>query len=613
MAVTDLPIIKPMTGMDAAMSMVGNDIQQVPIDLPVNNPTAESYMDVNQISTATPEGYVPSEYEKEAMKALDAQYAPKEIGALGKEALYPGLGHNINVGGYSGSIIGSGNIYVPGGDIMAIDPILARRKAIDDAAKLRAAELIKPFEYQKPKAFKDARFQQKMDKAVFDFNDEYVKQGKEMYGQNWRAMLKDQSTELGSKYVRGLHNFETIISNMDAVTDMVVELDKGLKDKSIYLTPEQKKAYDDYKKMTGDFTDYDTFTKSDFEQLHSVLTGARDFNDYLNKSGILTKLEGEISSSFSVNDKGEYYKLSTNEKTSYKDIINDLTKSLVETTFSNEIANGIYTEAQIKEAIGARLKDQVKNTGSMQQKNEAAVGRANEEKVPELTSGAVVEYGKDQEGVTKTPRYDKNGNILPGYENVYRTRADFNMKITGPKNDILVRNTKGELVKQNFNGLKLNDVVILDDYGNPKTLAGGHYVQLGEQSVLANGDVVQKVTMARPTTTTQKVGDDEFSQQTFLIQDEYILLEKGGKGTSMFSDIKTQMKNKDAINNYEKGYKKMQTIANGVRNPSGTQPSTQSTVQSIKRSDIPSKASAAGYTVDEYTKLLNEKGITIKD
>jgi hypothetical protein len=187
------------------------------------------------------------------------------------------------------------------------------------------------------------------------------------------------------------------------------------------------------------------------------------------------------------------------------------------------------------------------------------------------------------------------------------------MKITGPKNDILVRNTKGELVKQNFNGLKLNDVVILDDYGNPKTLAGGHYVQLGEQSVLANGDVVQKVTMARPTTTTQKVGDDEFSQQTFLIQDEYILLEKGGKGTSMFSDIKTQMKNKDAINNYEKGYKKMQTIANGVRNPSGTQPSTQSTVQSIKRSDIPSKASAAGYTVDEYTKLLNEKGITIKD
>lgn len=613
MATTVLPMIKPMTGMDAAMSTVGNDIQQVPIDLPVNNPTAESYMDVNQISTATPEGYVPSEYEKEAMKALDAQYAPKEIGVQGQAALYPGLGHNINVGGYSGSIIGSGNIYVPGGDIMAIDPILARRKAIDDAAKLRAAELTKPFEYQKPKTFKDPRFQQKMDESVFKFQDEMIKQAKESYGQNWRSMLKDQSTELGGKMVRGLNNFETIISNTDAITNMVAAIDTGLKDKSIYLTPEQSKTYNEYKNMIGNFEDYDKLTKSDFEQLHSTLIGARDFNDYLNKSGILTKLEGEVSSSFGVNDKGEYYKLSTNEKTSYKDIIDELTKSLVGTTFSNEIANGTYTEAQIKEAIGARLKDQIKNTGSIQQKNEAAVGRANEEKVPELTSGAVVEYGQGQEGVTKTPRYDKNGNILPGYENVYKTRADFNMKITGPKNDILVRNTKGELVKQNFNGLKLNDVVILDDYGNPKTLAGGHYVQLGEQSVLANGDVVQKVTIARPTTTTQKVGDDEFSQQTFLIQDEYILLEKGGKGTSMFTDIKTQMKNKDAVNNYEKGYKKMQTIANGVRNPSGTQPSTQSTVQSIKRSDIPSKASAAGYTVDEYTKLLNEKGITIKD
>lgn len=612
MATTVLPMIKPMTGMDAAMSTVGNDIQQIPIDLPVNNPTAESYMDVNQISTATPEGYVPSEYEKEAMKALDTQYAPREIGAQGQAALYPGLNEPVIKGYYSGSIVGN-NPLVAADDIMAIDPILARRKAIDDAAKLRAAELTKPFEYQKPKAFKDARYQEKLDKEVFDVQDEYIAQAKERYGANWRAMLKDQSTELGGKYIRTMHNFETIISNMDAVTDMVAKLDEGLKDKSIYLTPQQKKVYDDYKKMTGNFKDYETFGKHDFEELHSILTGARDFNDYLNKSGVLNKLEAEISSSFRVNDKGEYYNLSTKETTSYKSMIDGLTKSFIETTFANEIANKVYTEAQIKEAIGARLKDQIKNTGSIQQKNEAAVGRANEEKVPELTSGAVVEYGKGQEGVTKTPRYDKNGNILPGYENVYKTRADFNMNITGPKNNILVRNTKGELVTQNFNGIKLNDVVILDDKGQPKTLAGSHYVQLGEISVLDNGDVVQKVTMARPTTTKQKVGEDEFSQQTFLIQDEYVLLEKKGQGTSMFTNIKTQMKNKDAINNYDKGYKKMQSIATGVRNPSGTQPSTQSSVQSIKRSDIPSKASAAGYTVDEYTKLLNEKGITIKD
>jgi hypothetical protein len=525
--------------------------------LPQNNPGVESLIDVNAISTSTPEGYVPTNYEQTAIENYNKQFAPQEIGAQPNSSLYPGLGHNINVGGYSGQVIGSGNIYVPGGNIMAINPMLARRKAIDDAARKRAAEISKPFEYQKPKAFKDARFQEKFNKDVYGFQDALIKEAQNKYGDAWRTMIKDQGTDVGRKFIQGMTNYETIVSNTDAITDMVSTIDEGLKDNSIYLSPEKRKVYDEYKNMLNDFGDYDKLSNSDFETLHSTLMGERDLNNYFNKEGILQTLEAKVSEYSKETDQGLTYVTKEGKTTDWSGVIKDLARELKQTTFRDSS----FTEQDIADNLKARLKNQTSSKTSITEKNQDSVQRELGENIPDLQSGLVVYANTDVgKGVVKTPRYDKNGNILEGYTNTYRSLADFNMKADGGKNQIYVRDAEGNIVPQNFNGFKLDDIQILDDNGNPKNLAGRHYAKLGEISVLDNGDIVQKATIARPTTIKTGKGLKEKEQQTYLIQEEFILLNRNGKGTSAFTDIKTQLNPKN-VKKYEEGYDEMKRIS----------------------------------------------------
>jgi hypothetical protein len=531
--------------------------------LPPNNPGIESLIDTQFISTSTPDGFVPNSYENQLIENYNKAYSPEQIGPQGG-ALYPGMGESINVGNYSGSIVGSNSIYVPTGNILPIDPILARKKAIDDAARKRAMELTKPVAAPTVPAFTDARFQEKLNNDVLGFHNNFVKQAQSRYGEMWSKMLQDPNTDLGSKYLQGMKNYENIVKNVNQITDLVATTEEGLKNKTMTLSPEGKKLFNEYKNLAGNFSDYDTVMNTDFETLQKRMLGVQDINNYLNDSKIMTTLEAEVKGNYSYNDKGGYYVNKNNEKTTYKNIINDLTESLSKNTFDYEIENGFMTKEDIKAALDARLKDSFKQTGSITQKTEFnySTGEAEEINAWDVSKN---EYSVDKPKVFTGYIYNPDGTRKSEFG--VQALADYNMNLTSPKErTVNERKGDGTIQSKKIKGVALDGVEVLNPDGSTKIIPGVSYANLRTMSVIKDPKdpskylVVQQVTLEAPTT--QK-GDKKLKtsdMDTYSTQDHFIVLSRDGVGTGTKSKVEKEITDSQKKKNYDSGYSNLNRL-----------------------------------------------------
>jgi hypothetical protein len=533
--------------------------------LPPNNPSIESLIDTQFISTSTPDGFVPNSYENQLIENYNKAYSPEQIGLQGS-ALYPGMGESINVGNYSGSIVGSNSIYVPTGNILPIDPILARKKAIDDAARKRAMELTKPVASPNVPTFTDARFQEKLNNDVLGFHNNLVKQAQSRYGEMWSKMLQDKSTDLGFKYLQGMKNYENIVKNVNQITDLVATTEEGLKNKTMTLSTEGKQLFNEYKNLAGNFSDYETIMSSDFETLQKRMLGVQDVNNYLNDSKIMATLEAEVKGNYSYNDKGGYYVNKNNEKTTYKNIIKDLTKSLAKNTFDYEIENGFLTENDIEAALDARLKDSFKQTGSITQKTEFnyATGEAEEINAWDVSKN---EYSVDKPKIVKGFTYNPDGTRKEGGEFGVKALADYNMNLTSPK-EITVNERKGDgtIQSKKIKGVGIDGAEILNPDGSTKVIPGKSYVSLGTMRTIVDPKdpnkymVVQEVRMEVPTT--QK-GDKKLKtsdMDTYSSQDGFIVLSRNGEGTGTKSKVEKEITDSQKKKNYDSGYSNLNRL-----------------------------------------------------
>lgn len=490
----------------------------------------------------------PDPYDKVVANAYDVLSQPQAIGPQGA-ALYPGLSEPINVGTYSGSIVGNNPIFVPSGNVMPLDPILARRKAIDDAARARAMQALQAVEAPKVPQFKDQGFQKKLTEDVLNVHNQFVKEAQAISPQNWAAILQNPNTSVGRRYIQTMANFENIVKNVDRITDQVVAIEEGMKDGSVSLNPEGKRLFQEYKGMLGDFTNYEKLSSTDMRAIERRLQGIIDINKYLNDEKLLQTIEAEIKSSYVVNDKGMYYNARTNKLTKFDDVIKDVAESLANsTTFSFAIENGYLTKDDIKSALAARLKNKQEVTGSMSQKSEWAFNFGRGIEVPNPNDANAF--------VTYTNEDGKRGVVVVG-EKRYESLADYNMNIQGTDRDITVMDKNQNPKSVQVKGVELSDVQFYR-----KGVQGGRSIaQLREVSVLKDGTIVQKATVYRPKMLRDKKTKRDI--QVWTSSDELIVLKDSkGQGTSAKSEIVTQVKrdNEIAGNNYEQAITKMEEI-----------------------------------------------------
>lgn len=538
--------------------------------LPQNNPSLSSTIDQSYISQITPKGY-----EESLINAYNKSMQPEQIGAQGQASLYPGMGENINVGKYSGSIVGDNPIFVPTGNILALDPMLERKKALDMAARKRAAE-IKPWERPKAPEFKDPYWNKQLYNVVEGGLNQVWQDAIKEYGPaNARIVLQDPNTSYGQRVAKIMNNAEYLTKNVNEITDLVATIDKGLQEKTIYLNPEKKKLYEAYKQKLSNFEDINTLQGSNLPELTRQLMGVRDLNDYLNTSKVMDKLEAEIKTTFGVSESDDYFKVVETQKKSWKPIIDKLSKELAETTFAGE-----YTAEEIAQNLGARLQDQVTKQGSIQQKTEATRGA---EEVGDVQD-------PNAEGVFTT--YTTSNKTLYG-NNVI---ASYNMSYSGEPKELVVIDEDGTPKKVSIRALDMTNIKVVQPDKKTKFIYGITRVQLGKVEKLEDGRIVQNAKVYKPKT----IKDEKTGRttQTWEVSEELIEIKtKSGEGTNMYTQIKTQMKNPKMKKNYEKGVKKLTQTKPSKKN------NVQYTEAQEKNIEATMKANP-GYTREEVINAL---------
>lgn len=533
-----------------------------------NNPGIESEITTDVINETTPQGYAENSQgltrdpnSDAVIQNFNDQFTPAAIGPQGQDALYPGLKHNINVGTQSGSIIGSQGIYVPGGNIAAVDPVLARRKAIDDAAKDRAKALT-PFTYKDPTKLKDARFQENFNKLWNDTKTQKIEEAKALYGKDFGIVLKDQGTKEGREFIQTMANFEFIQEEMDQITDLIAGIEKGLASGELEYSPATLKIYNDYKSLIGSFEDGDVMAHRDIKDMHLKLEGALGIEEQLGKTGFLSNIMGEMKGSYRVTDDGEYFSSKTNKKVSYKEALGQVTKSLVKGPLARGIEIGAYTEEDVLEAINSKFKDEFTQTGSMSQKSKATRGAEREIVISD--GSGVNKHTKEQPGIIKGFVYNQETGVrelnTDGTPQTFNLKslADATMIIKGSPKDLTVTDGEGNISSTKFSGNTMSNIQIITPDGD-KTLPGTTEVELYEMSKLPDGRVIQKIKYAMPVTvTTPEIGNtDSQKQDTFRIVDSYIVLKNAnGQPSGMITEInavalKTDEERKAYKANYE--------------------------------------------------------------
>lgn len=457
-------------------SLTVEDVNNVQVDGYTDAQNTQDLIAQNQQNAKIIPGG-PDPYSQSVIEAYNSQFAPDAIGPQGK-ALYPGLGHNINVGNYSGSIVGSQGIYVPGGNIQAIDPILARRKAIEDAAKARASSLV-PFEPESPTQLKDPRFQQKFDNQVLSFQKQYADEMRNKYGKDWTVVASDPNTKEGREFIQAMANFETMQRNMDGITDRIALIDKGLESGELEYSDETLKLHDDYKRLVGAFEGGDPFKTKDLQSTMDKLDGFLSLEHYLNQDGFLDNIMGEKGAWSQITDQGEYFQTSTGTRVTYDEAIEQVANSLASGPMRPSILRGYMDRGKIVDVLKSKFKNQATAKKSISQKRADAI-----------ITQEISAQGQSLEGERSDNNYTYNEDGTLNTSVDAQPGAVFgrwDMNIQGDSKEVSWKDGKGNPKSLKFKGIKFTQPTILNGNNNQE-MEGDVVSQISGFSVVDRGN-----------------------------------------------------------------------------------------------------------------------------
>lgn len=249
------------------------------------NGTPESQI----ISPQSYNNYVPQEWSPQQQSAYAAQNKPVSD-KLNPEDYYPTLHHNINVGNYSGSEIGSTTLFAPAGRIVP----LGIRDARDAAVHKQVLQKLKEQDdfdkkYNSPTT-KHVAVQEELSHNYQEGLHQWVDNAKKKYGQNWAQELpRDRDFNAWNKSNQDLAKYH------DQIANHMAELDMAEKDPNFVLSPDLRKIHSDmksgiYSLSTGGIN---TRKTRDIESDYLASKGQYDLEKLAND--VVPKMQKEIT------------------------------------------------------------------------------------------------------------------------------------------------------------------------------------------------------------------------------------------------------------------------------------------------------------------------------
>tara|TARA_R110000772_G_scaffold1095_1_gene3860 strand:- start:17877 stop:19529 length:1653 start_codon:yes stop_codon:yes gene_type:complete len=387
-------------------------------------------------------------YEEDIIQRTKAQYQPKEIGKQSPSDLYPGAGHQIQKGTYSGSIVGSNPIYASGGNILALNPILERRKANQEAAMERAKNL-KPYTAPDAPQLKAPQYQQKLEnkyasEATSYIDKEYSRLGK----QNADILFNDPSSEQ-YKYMHTLERgYQNTVKNFDQLTDMATSISEDRRNNSKLFPPEAHAMADDFERMTGPvFGEEGGFKNLDvYNTMIDKLKGYQTVSDYFKNSVNFADIDGLITSKFNRGASGEFISKSTSKITDFTGVKKELRKIAID-GLQAQINAGLVTEDQIDQHLDSRLQNKQEISGT-------SYTERNKDNTDKSSVGEPVVSDPKNPQKPKFSTFNRDGTIVPNGEVSY-TELGY-VPVSGFK---VANIDQAMIINGNDMSYKLNDVL----------------------------------------------------------------------------------------------------------------------------------------------------------
>lgn len=300
--------------------------------------------------------------EQAMINAQKAALAPGTV-ALSNQQLMPGLNQPIRVGGYSGSIVGSNDIFVPTGDVYGWEGDLAQRKAQEAAVKAQN-EIGKKWAPLQAKELTDKRFQEGILKSSNQLTDKFLEDIQAKYGADAKFVMENpEQYKEGRDYARKMSALNLHVDRgnqiLTELADIRTSIDSGAK---IY-SDETLKDLNEYEDLWGRFENGDSDALLEMEPLLARLQGGKNIDKYLKDQGVLTGIKGEVLGGTSIGSAGYegYAKLSTSDKEIFDKNIENLVDGWIAPggAFRDEVNKGLVDRESLTKRLRGSLQNKV--------------------------------------------------------------------------------------------------------------------------------------------------------------------------------------------------------------------------------------------------------------
>lgn len=294
-----------------------------------------------------------------------AMQQPTEIGPQSNADLFPGAGHNINVGSQSGAVVGNNPIFVPGGDVYGFNLDLAQKQQ-DEAARIARNKLDSnkgAFKKRKAPELDDKFFQKNIIKETDALASKFTKDAYEIYGEDAGYVLENpQEFNIGREYIQGMDSYDLLVEQGNQMTTMIGEMQQAIDDGTKVYSDEVLSDLNDYENMMGKYASGDPKALIGMRDMVSKIQGGKNMDDYFHTKGVLAKIKPEILKRTSISDSKDipdYATLTTTDKKIYDDNISNLVEGWIAPggAFRGELLDGLVT----KESMTKKLRGYLRN------------------------------------------------------------------------------------------------------------------------------------------------------------------------------------------------------------------------------------------------------------
>lgn len=405
------------------------------------------------------------------------------LGNVTQEDFTPGINLPLRVGGTSGQLTGSRDIFVPRAQAVPFALLERRRAAQQQAALKRAEDLSKAKGLPEIDKINDARFNRNLVNTFNDFTKIFEKRALNLAGGDQevaRELLTDTRTEIGRDFATQVSNLNQLAGEFNQIADDVAKIKIAQQKGGQFVSKADRDLVSDFDSLQKSFKDGDPFNAVNLLRTRKRIGATRSLEGVLKDTNVLASVKASIikTAKISNDELGNF--ITTTEG---KKVFDKAVEAILPGLERDAAIAGRFTRKQLRDEILPRFGSEITTEKKLQLKRKPSAGAfGSKADVPISNQPKIIDVNGSQFKTTSSVPFPKktqskpvrvDGLIVVGSDGKLTTKEGISNFIPVELSIIEVGNIKNNIVRGqivNERG-ELEDITV--DFDNIKTSLKG--------------------------------------------------------------------------------------------------------------------------------------------